>query len=1571
MELDAAKRNDDKVCYNCGKKGHFARNCRQKKQGKVPEPTRQANVAQKTNHDSKHWTTCYNDACLAHIQGKEASGWFPKVTGQPRVVAVGKRGSPGKELLRPKERNDTPPGMNRIRSGDDSDEGPEFAWDGDTYSVATEDNSERTRAWLEEKEDRGENPFTPLPESDDEKYGRMMATQQQPAPSGEQMVIALPGITPRQAVAGGRREVVRDQEDPRLHYKDERHNQISWSACVFDECSRHLAKKLKHQFMPRRWKEFPLRAYLEEDLEYWEIFHQDTIKGYAVLRMRLDYPVDCVLGQRATIDCTTVVCKIHRLRKLESWHRQQESQEEARKGQVHLRHSRTQKRMQRVREGASATPTPSLDELLGNEPAPDPEVLEKRAQRIRLATERAKEEADRNPRVSLDLAYKRQYKALAQQMRHHDQVLEATMLALEEQSRTRQPARYTDGAQENFISPRMVNELNIPWAYKGDPYELRTVEGKPVQYDGGIINRETSRISIMVNSKETPITLDITDTAGHDVILGLPWLRKYNPTIDWFTGQLIWTTRSNQERSKKNSASTAPQKQDARESRTHRALLYLKKDTPEGITTIPEEYRQYSKLFQKELETGLPPHSHYDHEIPLKPGTQPKFQKIYGLNELQLSELKKYLEENLRKGYIRPSQSPAGYPILWVPKKNGEWRMCVDYRQLNDITVKNRYPLPLITELRDRLHGANWFTALDLPGAYNLIRIKEGDEWKTAFRTRLGHYEYLVMPFGLTNAPASFQNMINDVLRKYLDDFVIVYLDDILIYSKTLEQHRKHVHQVLQALQDANLLVNPDKSQFHVQEVVYLGHLIKPGQVQMDPAKLEAVKDWPVPTNVKEVQSFLGFANYYRRYLKGYGGMTIPLTNLTKKNTKFEWTPECQAAFDQVKRNMLEEPVTRMADPDRPYELETDASDYALGGQLGQRDDDGKLHPVAYFSKKLHGPELNYQIHDKELMAIIECFKEWRPYLSGTQHPITVFTDHKNLTYFTTSKELNKRQTRWAEFLSEFNFKIVYRKGSENGRADALSRRPDHEQEIPAETQAILQMRTDGSMGGVPRQIALTKLVTPPDTAREQEIYQQYDNDPYVKEKPPKGSLVRYNGRLYLPPTLREKYVREIHEAKAHGHEGITRTKARVRETYDFPGLDGIIRKVRKSCHECNSNKASRHPPYGELQPIPIPEQPWYSVAMDFIVKLPKSKDPTTGTEYDSILVIPERLTKYAYFLPFNESHTAEQLAFTFLRTVVANHGMPHEIVTDRGPTYASKFYTSLMGQLGANKKLSTAYHPQTDGQTERLNQVLEAYLRNYVNYDQDNWVELLPLAQFAYNSAPTETTKVSPFFANYGRNPEAYRQPRDKVNADSAILKAEHLKKLHASLKTELEFVQERVRHYYNRKRMKGPSFSEGDMVYLLRKNITTKRPSDKLDHKKLGPFKIVQRISTSNYRLSLPKTMRIHPIFHVSLLEPAPPGVRLKEPVEVEAEEEEYEVEQILEQRVSDGKYLVKWKGYNATENTWEPKEHLTHCQRKLRQFHQRSRDHPTVAHYPDRKRSSQRKKKDQQPLEPEHPQ
>ena len=1043
------------------------------------------------------------------------------------------------------------------------------------------------------------------------------------------------------------------------------------------------------------------------------------------------------------------------------------------------------------------------------------------------------------------------------------------------------------------------------------------------------------------------IQFDLVTMGTHQVVLGMPWLRLHNPIILWSEERIIMN------QCQCRSDDRAPLGRNADPGRVEACAA---SDEPEDLaqasvlSTIPTAYKEYESLFREDLsDKALPKHQPWDHPITLEEGKAPPWGPIYQLSERELKVQKEYIDENLKKGFIVPSKSPAASPMLFVPKphsKTGELRPCIDYRLLNAITIKDRYALPLIHELQDRLWEATIFTSLDLRGAYNLIRIKAGDEWKTAFRTRYGLFEYRVMPFGLTNAPATFQRMINDQLHEYLDIFVVAYLDDILIYSKTEAEHTEHVKRVLQKLKQAGLLLKPEKCQWHTDELEFLGYILQKGSVSMSPRKVEAVTAWPIPTCVKEVMAFLGFANFYRRFIQGYSKITSVLSDLTKKEKPFGWTQECQAAFEELKRRFTCQPILATFNPNKSRVLETDASDFAIGACLSQEGDDGKLRPVAYYSRKLSAPELNYDVHDKELLAIVAACQQWRVYLEGSGEPIQVWTDHKNLTTFTTSKILNRRQVRWSELLSTLDLRITYRKGTDNTRADALSRRQDYAGGHTERPRAIFKA---GEKGLEYNHELLATISVVEDTRLEKQIKANYVNDSFAVTIMKKlgddfmidnQGILRFRGLVYIPAGVREQFVREQHSLPAHGHQGIARTWERLARDYYFPGMRKLVEKVVSECDICQRSKTNRHAPYGLLQPPPTPGKAWKSIAFDFIVKLPASKEPMTQVVYDSIWVVTCRTTKYGHFVPYKESSDATELAYAFMRNIVSQHGLPDEIISDRDKLFTSKFWVSLMAQLGAHHKLSTAFHPQTDGQTERLNQTLEQYLRSYVNQKQDDWVQLLPLAEFAYNSAKSEATGVSPFYANYGYQPEAYRQPRkDSTQAQSATVLVTELQQLHQQLAMDIRTRNEKVIATANKKRSVGPPLERGDKVYLLRKNIRTKRPSEKLDFKKVGPLEITEKVGKVNYRLKLPASSKIHPVFHVSLLEPARGNAPVIQNAEIQPvnDTQEYEVETILDTRINKGQreYLIKWEGCDDSENTWEPTKNLN-CPQLQAEFH-----------------------------------
>lgn len=1088
------------------------------------------------------------------------------------------------------------------------------------------------------------------------------------------------------------------------------------------------------------------------------------------------------------------------------------------------------------------------------------------------------------------------------------------------------------------------------------------------------VTEETLPIELVVQSHHEDIILDVVEMANHHIVLGMPWLKQHNPTIDWRSKVLRFqgcdcvvdprpTHRQRSvvdERKGQNQAMTAcvavtstkasVENHDTGSAGTdlggqtgHEARVSEGSHAP---SDIPGQYSKWIRLFQEEANAdALPRHQPWDHEIRLEPGKQPTFGPIYALSEKELKTLREYLDENLARGFIRKSESPAGYPILFAPKKDGSLRLCVDYRKLNDITIKNRYPLPNIEELQDRLAKAKWFSKIDLKGAYNLIRMKEGEEWKTAFRTRYGHYEYLVMPFGLTNAPATCQMMINDTLKEYLDRTVVAYLDDILIYTNgDLKQHIKDVQQVLTKLQERNLKANPKKCEFHVKNTEFLGFIIGVDGIRIDPSKITSIKEWPTPKTVKDVQSFLGLANYNRKFIAGYSQTALPLVELTKKDTPFIWKERQKKAFEALKQACIDGPTLRMFDSGKPVHIETDASDRAIGACLTQ-DHEGKRHPVAYYSRKMTPAEQNYDIHDKELLAIVAALQHWRVYAEGAPS-LTILTDHKNLLTFTTTKVLNRRQVRWSELLGQYKFKIQYTPGKDNGRADALSRRIDYMEGKEAIQHSILQTNQDGTL-----------------SARVQEF-----NTVLRIMRDDQEEFPISHDRYQVPERHQKQCIRDHHDDPMHGHPGITKTMEIIQRNFTFPQMKAKVTAYIRKCRSCQMNKSSRHAKYGEIQFVDPPLQPWDEVTMDFITGLrslsslddskPRNnQEPSTvlrsfkdsrnlkprNDEYDSILVMVDRLTKYTHFIPCMKSITAEELAHLVLDRLIRYHGIPKSFITDRDKLFTSNYWKTLVSTMGIKHKLSTAYHPQTDGQTERANQTLEAYLRHYVNYAQDNWVNYLPMAQLALNQQISATTGVTPFYANFGKHPNLFMEPGSQhPNADKAMTTSDELKKLHEQLRQKILSSQDGLRE--SRKKSKpDPQLKVGDKVYLLTRNLRSQRTTRKLDHVKVGPFLISEVRGPVNYKLQLPDDAKIHPVFHISLLEPADPETPLQTTFHFQIEEDdEFEVEQILEQRGQ--RYLVKWRGYPHSENTWEPKQNLKNCQRLLQQFqrnrHSRSR-------------------------------
>ncbi|KAK3523590.1 hypothetical protein QTP70_002725 [Hemibagrus guttatus] len=840
------------------------------------------------------------------------------------------------------------------------------------------------------------------------------------------------------------------------------------------------------------------------------------------------------------------------------------------------------------------------------------------------------------------------------------------------------------------------------------------------------------------------IVLMVLEDSTAEVVLGRPWLEQHDPIISWRTGEILrWGHKCFE--------GCFPERPNPRPSRPHALQVHatsVESPLEARSVNIPACYSHFWDVFCPKKASKLPPHRPWDCAIDLIPGEPVPKGRIYSLTLPEEKAMEEYIKEALAQGYICPSTSPAASSFFFVAKKDGGLRPCIDYRALNKITVKFRYPLPLVPAALERLRGATVFTKLDLRSAYNLIRIRKGDEWKTAF------------------------DFMHEVLRDFLHKFVVVYIDDILIYSRSMADHQRHVAEVLHRLRDHNLFLKAEKCLFHQPTVQFLGYVIDHSGVRMDEKKVTAVRDWPAPTTVKELQRFLGFANFYRRFIRGYSSVTSPLTNLLRNKPKtLVWTPAATRAFQTLKQAFTTAPLLVHPDPELPFIVEVDASTTGVGAVLSQQQGNPrKLHPCAFFSRKLNPAEVNYDIGNRELLAVKLALEEWRHWLEGAKHPFTVLTDHKNLEYLRAAKRLNPRQARWALFFTRFKFTISYRPGSKNVKADALSR------------------------------------IYGPDIASE-------DPEPVLPEK------------IFASP--------------------ISWSEGTLPESVD-------VKRYVQGCRECAMSKSPRHLPAGKLLPLPVPNRPWSHLGIDFIVDLPASEGSLETAEY-----------------LFNH--------------VFRYYGLPEDIVSDRGPQFTSRVWRAFFKRLGVTISLSSGYHPQTNGQTERKIQEIGRFLRTFCHSHQESWSQFLGWAEYAQNSLRQSTTGLTPFQCVLGYQPPLFPwdgEPSDVPAVDYWLRESE---RVWGEAHRQLQRALRRRRSTADLRRSQAPAYQPGQKVWL----------------------------STRDIKLRLPW-----------------PGVAEEPPLPLIVDDgTAYLVKEILDSRRRGGRleYLVDWEGYGPEERSWVPRNDI----------------------------------------------
>ncbi|GKB99151.1 putative reverse transcriptase domain-containing protein [Tanacetum coccineum] len=758
-------------------------------------------------------------------------------------------------------------------------------------------------------------------------------------------------------------------------------------------------------------------------------------------------------------------------------------------------------------------------------------------------------------------------------------------------------------------------------------------------------------------------------------------------------------------------------------------------------------------------------HIPIDGETLIIRGATPIARAPYRLAPSEMQELSNQLQELADRGFIRPSTSPWGAPVLFVKKKDESFRMCIDYRELNKLTIKNRYPLPRIDDLFDQLQGSSVYSKIDLRSGYHQLRVRDEDIPKTDFRIRYGHYEFQVMPFGLTNAPVVFMDLINRVCKPYLDKFVIVFIDDILIYSRNEEEHANHLRIILELLRKEKLYAKFSKCDFWIRMVQFLGHLIDSQGLHVDPAKIEAVKNWASPTTPTEVHQFLGLAGYYRRFIQGFSKIAKPLTKLTQKNKKYIWEKDQETAFQLLKQKLCEAPILALPEGNDDFVVYCDASLQGLGAVLMQKE-----KVIAYASRQLKPHEENYTTHDLELGAVVFALKIWRHYLYGTK--CTVFTDHKSLQHILHQKELNMRQRRWLELLADYDCEIRYHPGKANVIADALSRKE------PLRIRSLIMTIHPK----LPTQILEAQTEAIKEENIKAENLRGMDKSFEIR---PDGTRCIKN-RSWLPL---------------------------------FGGLRDLI------MHESHKSKYSIHPGSGYHQ---------------------KDRKPSQNDKTE---------------------HGMEKTV-----NLVSRHGVPISIISDHDSHFTSRFWQSLQNALGTQLDMSTAYHPETDGQSERTIQTLKDMLRACVIDFGKGWERHLPLVEFSYNNSYHASIKAAPFEALYGRkcrSPVCWAEVGDVQLTGPEIIH-ETTEKI-VQIRQCLQAARDRQRSYANVRR-KPLEFQVGDRVMLKvspRKGVIRFGKLGKLNPRYIGPFKILKRVGPVAYKLELPKELRnVHNTFYVSNL-------------------------------------------------------------------------------------------------------
>ncbi|TFY51092.1 hypothetical protein EVJ58_g10744 [Rhodofomes roseus] len=996
---------------------------------------------------------------------------------------------------------------------------------------------------------------------------------------------------------------------------------------------------------------------------------------------------------------------------------------------------------------------------------------------------------------------------------HADQVLPAYDVKLASwQGKNVQCARalMDTGAGPSYIKPQVARMVRAEFF----PITPRRVLGA-----GSTTTSAFARFQLLIGSMKYPMYAYVLDDnqLKYGLIVGRNFLKRHNAQPNWQKNSWRLTDPRSGLRVELEPSTPAPLT-DRPVPVTHTSValnivideekVELKKNLGERLKSMMKT--NFGKIFRTKV--GYPPsRPRWTHHIdtPSLPMGQTLCARGRPLSPLEHNAIREFVEEGLRDGIIEPSESSWSSPLLPVRKKDGKLRICVDYRALNAVTKRNAYPLPRIDDSYQNLAGAKYFTSLDLRSGYWQVRLADDAKPKTAFQTRFGHYQFRVMPFGLVNAPATFQNMMNDILRNFLDRFVMVYLDDIIIYSQTWEQHCNDVEQVLRCLADQDLVLNEDKCIWGARELVYLGHIVSGEGIRPNPDKISAVLSWPRPQTITQVRGFLNLAGYYRRFIKSMAKLARPILDLLKgnprKGSNVEWTPECEQSFRILKEKLTSPPLLSHPRPWQIFVIDSDASGDCIGGVLqqsatGKTSNEGvgddryafserDLRPIAYESRRLTPTEQRYSAQEREMLAIDYLLQKWRAYIEGS--PVVVRTDHESLKYFLSQKHLGRRLARFADNIAHFDVKIIYRPGKHQLAADALSRRegedlPDSETIGPLfaypldndddDTEHLyddLEQEIFGSSESIECVATEEDSQPSPQLSPDERARQAYDQlfewmmnlrnraESGQTEPDENGFFYRNDNmyrvmgdRIYVVPlsfTESEELVRNVHCDL--GHIGIRAVSEAVKERAWIPNLTEVVDLVIRSCPHCQFTRSAPTP----SQPLhPLPRVgAWDRWAMDFVGPLPVTP---SGNAY--LITAMDHGTGWTYAVALSR-RSADAVIF-LLRKIIAAHGKPMSVLTDNGEEFMSYQVQNFLRRLGINHIHTTPYHPQTNGRLERFNYELEQMLMRFVAPgNQNQWDTYVDDALLAHRAHVNSSTGTSAFYLAYGTLP---RLPHDLV---------------------------------------------------------------------------------------------------------------------------------------------------------------------------------------------------------------